>query len=97
MRMNPELVVKALEGNSTDTQCLHAATLVPIPTPDGFMFAMRVVSHGDPGPAYKDDSEVQESAVRVMDYGMNESDLIQLAEEVYAAMAFLTGLRCSEN
>lgn len=87
MRMRPEDVEKAMSRTvPSDVRCLHATSIVPIPTPDGFMFAFRVVSHGDPGDQAKADGFVPESEINVTDYGMNEHDLYELAAAVCAML-----------
>lgn len=87
MRMRPEDVEKAMSRTvPSDVRCLHGTSIVPIPTPDGFMFAFRVVSHGDPGDQAKADGFVPESEINVTDYGMNEHDLYELAAAVCAML-----------
>jgi len=98
MRMRPEDVEAAMSRRvPTDVQCMHATSIVPIPVSDGFMFAFRVVSHGDPGDQYKADTHVPESQIKVTDYGMNEADLWQLAAAVTTALDMLAAMSGSEN
>lgn len=98
MRMRPEDVENAMSRRvPSDVQCLHGTSIVPIPTPDGFMFAMRTVSHGDPGDQYKTETTVPEDAIKVTDYGMNEDDLWALAAAVTNALDMLAAVSSSEN
>lgn len=86
MRMRPEDAQAALDRTKpNDIQCLHRTAVVPIPTPDGFMFAFRVVSHGDPGSRTEEFVPTEE--IQVTDYGMNERDLYELADAVMGALA----------
>jgi len=98
MRMRPEDVEFGSNQEPTDVQCSHLTEIIPMPTPNGFMFALKVVSHGDPGErVHDDDAYVNREDIRTTLYGMNESDLIALANEVHGALAFVTGVMGSAN
>lgn len=98
MRVRPEDVDSAmLRRVPNDVQCLHGTSVVPIPTPGGFVFALRTVSHGDPGDQYKTETTVPEDAIKVTDYGMNEADLWALATAVMNALDMIAAVSGSEN
>ena len=97
MRMRPEDVEYGMNKTPDGVHCLHSTEVIVLPTPDGFMYALRTVSHGDPGENVTDDSTVRREDVLTQMFGMNESDLIQLASEVHAALAFASGIRGSAN
>lgn len=65
-----------------DVRCMHGASVIPIPTPEGLMFALRVVSHGNPGPETKPGDYVSAESVTTTDYGLGFSTFMELAESV---------------
>jgi hypothetical protein len=98
MRMRPEDVESAMSRRvPNDVQCLHGTAIVPIPTPNGFVFAMRAVSHGDPGDQCETETTVPENEIKVTDYGMNEADLWALATAVTNALDMLAAMSGSES
>lgn len=98
MRVRPEDVDSAMSRRvPNDVQCLHGTSVVPIPTPGGFVFALRTVSHGDPGDQCKTETTVPEDVIKVTDYGMNEADLWALATAVMNALDVLAAVSSSEN
>lgn len=85
MQMRREDYDEAMTREIEDPRCLHGARIGVIPTPEGPMFVLRTVDHGDPGPDTSATEFIPTDKINVTDYGMNMADFTALVHEVMRA------------
>ncbi len=97
MRMDRADFEHAMTKDIEDSRCLHGVRVGVIPTPDGPMFILRIVAHGDPGPDSEEMAVVPVEDIQTIDFGMNMADFTRLADEVAHAGYKAMTLKGSEN
>lgn len=97
MQIKREDFEKAMTQEVTDPRCLHGTRIEVIPTPEGPMFMLRTVSHGDPGPDSSATAVVPSDKIIVTDFGMDLNDFRRLAHEVLRAGHEASFMTPSEN
>lgn len=90
MHLPVELIQNALNREDPDEiLCGHVFEIVPIPLDNGGVaFAMRAISHTDPGDV-PPDTALTESQTRVIDFALNEAVLVYLANTAARALRYL--------
>lgn len=90
MHLPAEIIERMLNREAPDeVLCGHVFEIVPIPLETGGVaFAMRAISHTDPGDV-PPDTALTDAETRVIDFALNEAVLVYLANTAARALRYI--------